>query len=69
MEILFLSKDRLAHAKNSIYFNNSKDYSRAANYANTKLLGLESNCAIFFVQKTSTIQTSTVKAAGKHKQI
>jgi hypothetical protein len=49
----FLSKDRLACVKNSIYFNNSEDYLRAANCANTQLLGLGSDCAVFFVQRTT----------------
>ena len=64
----FLSKNRLTCIKNFIYFNNFEDYLRAANCANTQLLGLGSNCAIFFVQRTSTTQTSVVKAARKRKQ-
>jgi hypothetical protein len=63
-----LSKDRLTRVKNSIYFNNSEDYLRAANCANTQLLGLGSDCAVFFVQRTSTTQTSIVKVAGKRKR-
>ena len=58
----FLSKDRLTRMKNSIYFNNSDGYVRAANCANTQLLGLGSDCAIYFMQRNSTMRSSTVKA-------
>jgi hypothetical protein len=63
-----LSKDRLTRVKNSIYFNNSEDYLRAANCANTQLLRLGSDCAVFFVHRISTTQTSAVKAAEKCKR-
>jgi hypothetical protein len=64
----FLSKDRLIRVKNSINFINSEDYLRAANCANTQLLRLGSDCAVFFVHRISTTQTSAVKAAEKCKR-
>jgi hypothetical protein len=47
---------------------NGNPYLRAANYANTQLFGLGSDCAVFFVQRTSTTQISAVKAVGKLKR-
>jgi hypothetical protein len=60
---LFLSKDRLTRVHNSIYFNNSEDYVNAASSSNTCLLGLWSDCAVYFVQRSSTLKSSTAKVA------
>ena len=46
----FLSKDRLTRVKNSMYFNNHDDYLSAAASSNTCLLGIESDCGVYFVQ-------------------
>lgn len=64
----FLSKDHLTKVKHSMYFNNHDDYITVANSSNTCLLGLGSDCGIFFVQRASTTRASTVKAAGKRKK-
>ena len=37
------------HVKNFIYFNNSDDYLSARTSHNTCLLGIGSDCGIFFV--------------------
>ena len=64
----FLSKDRLTYVRNSIYFNNVDDYLSAANSSSTYLLGLESDCAVFMMQRVSTRQSSASKVAGKQGQ-
>ena len=60
-----LSKDRLTRVINSIYFNNNDDYLIAASSCTTMLLGLGSDVGVYFKQQTSTMFTSTVKAAQK----
>lgn len=65
----FLSKDRLTRVRNSVYFNNSDDYLSAASSSSTCLLGLGSDCGVYFVQRSSTTVSSTVKAAARrHSQ-
>ena len=59
----FLSKDRLTRVRNSIYFNNSEDYLSAAQCSSTCLLGIGSHCGVYFVQRSTTLVSSTVKAA------
>jgi hypothetical protein len=61
----FLSKDRLTRVRNSVYFNNADDYISAANSENTCLLGLGSDCAVYFVTNTAGGQSSTARAAKK----
>ena len=61
----FLSKDHLTKVRNSIYFNNSDDYLATANLSNTCLLGLSSDCAIYFVQLNTTKMSLIAKAAMK----
>jgi hypothetical protein len=63
--IPFHSKDRLTKIRNSIYFNNSKDYLNAANATDTCLLGLGSNCAVYMVQCSTTKKSSTSKVVRK----
>lgn len=64
----FLSKDRLTRIKNSVYFNNADDYLSAANSSTTALLGLGSDCGVYFVQSASLNQSSAVKAAQKRSR-
>ena len=64
----FLSKDRLTKVKDSIYFNNSDDSLNAANSIETHLLGLGSNCDVYFVHQVTTTQSSIAKAVGKRKR-
>ena len=51
-----------------MYFNNHNDYITGAAYSSTCLLGLGSDYGIYFVQRSSTILTSTMKAVGKRKK-
>jgi hypothetical protein len=60
-----LSKDRLTWVRNSIYFNNANDYIVATNSKNTCMLGLVSNCVVFFVCGSVDGQSSIVHAAKK----
>lgn len=64
----FLSKDRLTRVRNSIYFNNSEDYISAASSSNKCLLGLGSDCGVFFLQRNTLTKSSTVKSALKRKR-
>ena len=64
----FLSKDRLTRIKNSVYFNNADDYLSAANSSTTALLGLGSDCGVYFLQSASLNQSSAVKAAQKRSR-
>ena len=51
--------------RNSIYFNNAKDYLSDAKSSSTYLLGLESDCAMFIIQRSSTKMTLASKVVGK----
>ena len=64
----FLSKDRLTRVKHSMYFNNHDDYMSAASSSSTCLLGLGSDCGVYFVQRSSTTTASTVKAVARRKK-
>jgi hypothetical protein len=59
----FLSKDRLTHICNSVYFNNSENYLSTATSNSTCLLGLGSDCGVFFVKSQSHVVGSARKAA------
>ena len=59
----FLSKDRLTGVKNSIYFNNLDDYIPASCSMKTMLLGLGMDCGVYFMQRSTTTVSSSVKAA------
>jgi hypothetical protein len=59
----FLSKDKLTRIHNSIYFNNSEDYLSAATSNSICLLGLGSDCGVFFVENQSCAVGSAAKAA------
>ena len=61
----FLSKDRLMRIRNSTYFNNAEDYLSAVKSSSTCLLGLESDCAMFMMQRSSTKMSLTLKATAK----
>jgi hypothetical protein len=61
----FLSKDRLIHIKNSVYFNNAEDYITAAASSSTCLLGLGTDCGVFFANCDSTGTGSTSRVAKK----
>ena len=64
----FLSKDRLTRVRNSIYYNNSDDILNASSSSNSCLLGVGSDCGVFFVQRSSIGISSTVKAAVQRSQ-
>ena len=57
----FLSKDRLTRVRNSIYFNNADDYIAASSSISSMMLGLGSDCGVFFLQCNS--QSSSITAA------
>jgi hypothetical protein len=63
-----LSKDILTRVKNSIYFNNSNNYLSAATSEDTCLLGIESDCGVYFVQRSTIGISSTVKVAAKRSR-
>jgi hypothetical protein len=65
----FLSKDRLTRIRNSIYFNNSEDYLSAAKSNSTCLLGLGSDCGVFFVESQSRVVGSAAKAAKSRSRM
>jgi hypothetical protein len=64
----YLSKDRLTRFRNSIYFNNAEDYLSAASSSSTMLLGLGSDCGVFFLQTANLNTTLAVKAAKRRKR-
>jgi hypothetical protein len=61
----FLSKDRLTRVHNSIFFNNSDDYLVATNSENSCLLGVGSDCIMYFVRRNTTRMTYAAKSAMK----
>ena len=61
----FLSKDRLTQVRNSLYFNNSEDYLRAAQCSNTCFVGIGSDVGVYFLQRTTITRPSTVIAAKR----
>jgi hypothetical protein len=64
----FLSKDRLTRVKHSMYFNNHDDYITAAASSSTCLLGIGSDCGVYFVQSSTANISSTVRSAAKRKR-
>lgn len=64
----FLSKDRLIWVKHSIYFNNHDNYIIAAASSNSCLLGIGSDCGVYFVQRSTTTLSSTMRSARKRKR-
>jgi hypothetical protein len=63
----YLSKDWLTRVRNSIYFNNAEDYLSATSSSSTMLLGLGSDCGVFFLQTANLNTTSAVKATKRRK--
>jgi hypothetical protein len=61
----FLSKDRLTRIRNSIYFNQAEDYLSAASSQNYCLMGLGSDCGVFFVTRGDVGASSVVNATRK----
>jgi hypothetical protein len=61
----FLSKDRLTCISNSIYFNNAEDYLGATSSQNSCLMGLGSDCGVFFVTRGDVGTSSAVNVARK----
>jgi hypothetical protein len=59
----YLSKDQLTRVKNSVCFNNGKDYLSAATSSTSMLLGLGSDCGVMFVQSNNLLLSSTVASA------
>ena len=51
--------------KNSVYFNNAKDYLSAANSTTTAFLGLETDCGVLFMQSPTLGQSFGVRASQK----
>jgi len=51
--------------KNSIYFNNSKDYLTAVSCTTSMLLGLGFDISVYFKDGKSNTTSSTVRAAKK----
>ena len=64
----FLSKDRLTRVKNSIYFNNFDDYISASSSTDTMLLGLGMDCRVYFMQRSTTRISSSVKTAVRRSR-
>ena len=64
----FLSKDRLTCIRNSIYFNNAEDYLSAASSQNSYLLGLGSDCSVFFVSRGDVGTSSSINATRKRNR-
>jgi hypothetical protein len=57
----FLSKDRLARVKTSLYFNNSDAYLAAAESSSTCMLGIGCDCGVYFVDdEVETVGTPTI---------
>ncbi len=65
---VFLSKDRLARIKHSIYFNNLDNCLQARSSYGSSLLTIGSDCGVHFVQRSTTRLLSTVKSAVKRKK-
>jgi hypothetical protein len=65
----FISKDRLTRIRNSIYFNNYEDYLSAATSNSTCLLGLGSDCGVFFVESQSRVVGLAAKAAKNRSRM
>ena len=57
----FLSKYRLTRVHNSIYFNKTDDYIASSYSTSSMMLGLGSDCGVFFLHCNS--QSSSVSAA------
>lgn len=51
-----------------MYFNNHVDYIIANQSSSKCLLGVGSNCGIYFVQRSTMRMSSTVKVAMKRKK-
>ena len=64
----FLSKNRLTHIKNSIYYNNSDDYVSVVEFTNTCKLGLGSNHAMYLIQQSTMAMSSIIKATQQRKK-
>ena len=61
----FLSKDRLTQIRNSVYFNNAKDYLNVASLSSICLIGLGSDNGVYFVEKNSLNTSSIMQSARK----
>ena len=64
----FLSKDRLTRIKHSIEFNNHNNCMRVGLSSSTGLLCIGSDCGVYFVQRSTTRISSTVKFVAKRKR-
>ena len=64
----FFSKDRLNRIKNSVYFNNAKEYLAAANSTTISFIRLGSDCGVLFVQSSNLNQSSAVRVAQKRNR-
>ena len=65
---VFLSKDRLARIKHSAQFNNHDNCLQASSSSGSGLLSIGSDCAVHFVQRSTTRLSSTVRSAAKRKR-
>ena len=59
----FLSKDNLKKIRNSIFYNNSDDVLNATSSSTSCLLGIGLDSGVYFVQRSSTCISSTIKSA------
>lgn len=64
----FLSKDRLTRIKNSVYFNNAEDYLSASTSSSTCLVGLGTDCGVYFEEDETQSAPSTCIAAQKRSR-
>ena len=64
----FLSKDRLTRIRNSVYFNNAEVYLSASSSSSTCLVGLGTDCGVYFEFDDSNATSSTAQAAQKRNR-
>ena len=55
----------MMRVQNSVYFNNAEDYLSAIASTTTMLVGLGSDCGVFFAQSHNAGTTSTIRAIRK----
>jgi hypothetical protein len=61
----FLSKDRLTRIRNFVYFNNAKDYMTVVSSSSICLIGLGSDCGVFFADIAARDVGSATRIARK----
>jgi hypothetical protein len=63
-----LSKDRLTRIRNFVYFNNAEDYLSTSSLSSTCLVGLGTDCGVYFDQDETTATPSICRAAQKRSR-